>query len=196
MKTTPPCWPMRIGKQEAATGFAPPHAPIRKARLLGTVTTLEDVTRLQETDRFKTQFIGVASASCASALSLRPRPLRLNQGFAASCGPSRQNWWPLASSETEKLDDLMRDLIEVAELDTANANSNLSAASLMEVPGVASSLAALGEAATASADESYSETLRWPSVASPDLAGGPADAALWRSSSITLSNGFAYRPGR
>src|SRR5579863_6471883 len=53
--------PMRIGKQSRS--FRLRTTPMRDSdgRLLGTVTTLEDVTSLQDTDRFKTQFISVAS---------------------------------------------------------------------------------------------------------------------------------------
>ena len=46
-------------------------------RLLGTVTTLEDVTTLQDTDRFKTQFISVASKK------LRDPLLQLRRGLYA-----------------------------------------------------------------------------------------------------------------
>ena len=48
--------PMRIGKQ--ARSFRLRTTPMRdsEGRLLGTVTVLEDVTSLQDIDRFKTQF--------------------------------------------------------------------------------------------------------------------------------------------
>jgi nitrogen fixation/metabolism regulation signal transduction histidine kinase len=53
--------PMRIGQQ--ARSFRLRTMPMRdsEGRLLGAVTTLEDVTSLQDIDRFKTQFISVAS---------------------------------------------------------------------------------------------------------------------------------------
>ena len=52
---------MRIGQQERSYRLR--TMPMRDAegRLLGAVTTLEDVTSLQDIDRFKTKFIAVAS---------------------------------------------------------------------------------------------------------------------------------------
>ena len=65
--------PMRIGKQERSYRLRTTPMRDSEGRLLGTVTTLEDVTSLQDTDRFKTQFIAVASrklrdpAACSCA---------------------------------------------------------------------------------------------------------------------------------
>src|SRR5271165_6348004 len=74
--------PMRIGKQ--ARSYRLRTTPMRDSdgRLLGTVTTLEDVTTLQDTDRFKTQFIAVASARLQGPLlQLRRGLYALGQGF-------------------------------------------------------------------------------------------------------------------
>jgi len=75
--------PMRIGDQSAATGCA--HHAMRdsEGRLLGAVTTLEDVTSLRDTDRFKTQFIAVASRKLRDPLlQLRRGLYALAQGFS------------------------------------------------------------------------------------------------------------------
>ncbi len=74
--------PMRIGKQSRS--FRLRTTPMRdsEGRLLGTVTTLEDVTTLQDTDRFKTQFIAVASRKLRDPLlQLRRGLYALGQGF-------------------------------------------------------------------------------------------------------------------
>jgi signal transduction histidine kinase len=110
--------PLRIGSQERSYRLR--TTPMRDAekRLLGTVTTLEDVTSLQDTDRFKTQFISVASRKLRDPLlQLRRGLYALGQGFAGELLPLQAELVAEAGSESEKLDDLMGDLIEVAELD-------------------------------------------------------------------------------
>jgi nitrogen fixation/metabolism regulation signal transduction histidine kinase len=51
--------PMRIGDKERSYRLRTMPMRDSEGRLLGAVTTLEDVTTLQDTDRFKTQFIAV-----------------------------------------------------------------------------------------------------------------------------------------
>ena len=64
-----------------------------EGRLLGAVTTLEDVTSLQDTDRFKTQFIAVASSKLRGPLlQLRRGLYALARASAASCSPFRPTW--------------------------------------------------------------------------------------------------------
>jgi signal transduction histidine kinase len=118
--------PMRIGTQERS--FRLRTTPIRdtEGRLLGTVTTLEDVTSLQNTDRFKTQFIAMASRKLRDPLlQLRCGLYALSQGFAGEMRPLQTELVAAASQESEKLDDLMADLIEVTELDTGRREFKL-----------------------------------------------------------------------
>jgi signal transduction histidine kinase len=118
--------PMRIGKQERS--FRLRTTPMRdsEGRLLGTVTTLEDVTSLQDTDRFKTQFITVASRKLRDPLlRLRRGLYALSQGFGGEMQPLQVELVGSASYEAEKLDDIMGDLIEVAELDTGKRELKL-----------------------------------------------------------------------
>jgi signal transduction histidine kinase len=118
--------PMRIGKQERS--YRMRTTPMRDAegRLLGTVTTLEDVTTLQDTDRFKTQFIAVASRKLRDPLlRLRRGLYALLQGYAGDLQPLQTELVVAASQESETLDDLMADLIEVTELDTGRREFNL-----------------------------------------------------------------------
>lgn len=111
--------PMRIGEREH--NYRLRTMPMRdsEGRLLGAVTTLEDVTSLQETDRFKTQFIAVASARLRDPLlQLRRGLYALGMGFAGELRPLQSELVSAASGEAQKLDDLMSELIEVAELDS------------------------------------------------------------------------------
>src|SRR5450631_4320012 len=97
-----------------------------EGRLLGTVTTLEDVTSLQDTDRFKTQFLNVASRKLRDPLlQLRRGLYALAQGFGGELKPLQMELVVEAGKESEKLDDIMADLIEVAELDTGKRELNL-----------------------------------------------------------------------
>ena len=74
--------PMRIGKKERSYRLRTTPMRDSEGRLLGTVTTLEDVTILQDTDRFKTQFISVASRKLRDPLlQLRRGLYALGQGF-------------------------------------------------------------------------------------------------------------------
>jgi signal transduction histidine kinase len=113
--------PMRIGTQQRSYRLR--TTPMRDAegRLMGAVTTLEDVTSLQDTDRFKSQFISVASRKLRDPLLLLRRGLwALSQGFSGDLKPLQAELVAACSTESEKLDDLMADLIEVAELESGS----------------------------------------------------------------------------
>jgi len=118
--------PMRFGNNERS--FRMRTTPMRdsEGRLLGTVTTLEDVTQVQNTDRFKTQFISVASRKLRDPLlQLRRGLYALAKGFAGELTPLQGELVAAAGEESQKLDDLMSDLIEVAEIDTGKREMNL-----------------------------------------------------------------------
>lgn len=118
--------PMHIGEREK--NYRLRTTPMRdsEGRLLGAVTTLEDVTSLQETDRFKTQFISVASAKLRDPLlRLRRGLYALSMGFAGELRPLQIELVTAAAQEAQNLDDLMADLIEVAELDSGKREPQL-----------------------------------------------------------------------
>src|ERR1039457_4404715 len=118
--------PMRIGQEERSYRLRTTPMRDSEGRLLGTVTTLEDVTSLQDTDRFKTQFIAVASRKLRNPLLQFRRGLyALGQGFGGELRPLQAELVSAASEESQKLDDLMGDLIEVAEIDTGKRELQL-----------------------------------------------------------------------
>ncbi len=118
--------PMRIGKQSRSYRLRTMPMRDSEGRLLGTVTTLEDVTTLQDTDRFKTQFISVASKKLRDPLlQLRRGLYALQRGFGGELLPLQTDLVVEASNEAEKLSDLMSDLIEVVELDTGKRELKL-----------------------------------------------------------------------
>ena len=111
--------PMRIGKAERSYRLR--STPMRdgEGKLLGAVTLLEDVTAIAEVDRFKTRFLAVASQKLREPIRrLRLSLYALTQGHAGELLPLQMELAVSAADEAEHLDELMLDLIEVAELET------------------------------------------------------------------------------
>ncbi len=179
--------PMRIGKSERSYRLRTTPMRDSEGRLLGTVTTLEDVTTLQDTDRFKTQFIAVASRKLRDPLlELRRGLYALAQGFGGELRPLQAELVSSASQEAEKLNDLMADLIEVAELDTGKRELHLERVR---------PLPALREAADRFCDEASQKRIRIEVNAYADIAYVQADKRALRSILDNLiSNAIRFTP--
>src|ERR1017187_9613743 len=179
--------PLRIGKKERSYRLRTTPMRDSEGRLLGTVTTLEDVTSLQDTDRFKTQFISVASRKLRDPLlNLRRGLYALSQGFGGELRPRQTELVAAASHESEKLDDLMGDLIEVAELDTGKRELKLERLRPLQ---------ALGEARDRYCDEASQKHIRVELRAYADLSAVKADRRALRSIlDNLLSNAIRYTP--
>jgi signal transduction histidine kinase/HAMP domain-containing protein len=179
--------PMRIGKQERSYRLRTTPMRDSEGRLLGTVTTLEDVTTLQDTDRFKTQFITVASRKLRDPLlRLRRGLYALGQGFGGELLPLQAELVAEAGQESEKLDDLMGDLIEVAELDTGKRELKLERLHPFQ---------ALSEARDRYCDEAAHKRIRLEVSAYADLSVVEADRRALRSIlDNLLSNAIRYTP--
>jgi two-component system, NtrC family, sensor histidine kinase KinB len=179
--------PMRIGKKERS--FRLRTTPMRdsEGRLLGTVTTLEDVTSLQDTDRFKTQFLTVASRKLRDPLlQLRRGLYALAQGFGGELEPLQTELVAAAGKESEKLDELMADLIEVAELDTGKREFKLERLRPLE---------ALTEARDRYCDDASRKRIRVDVRAYADLSMVQADRRGLRSIlDNLLANALRYTP--
>jgi two-component system, NtrC family, sensor histidine kinase KinB len=179
--------PMRIGKQERSYRLRTTPMRDSEGRLLGAVTTLEDVTSLQDIDRFKTQFIAVASRKLRDPLlQLRRGLYALAQGFSGEMTQLQTELVASASNEAEKLDDLMGDLIEVAELDTGKRELKLERIR---------PLYALNEARDRACDEATRKHIRIDVSAYADLATVSADRRALRSIlDNLLSNALRFTP--
>jgi len=179
--------PMRIGKNERS--FRLRATPMRDAegRLLGAVTTLEDVTSLQNTDRFKTQFIAVASRKLRDPLlQLRRGLYAIAHGFAGALSPLQSELVAAAVEESQKLDDLMADLIEVAEIDSGKREMK---------PESLSPIALLREAEDRYADEARDKKVRIEIQAFADLSHIQADRRAVRSIfDNLLTNALRFTP--
>jgi signal transduction histidine kinase len=118
--------PMRIGQHDRSYRLRATPMRDTEGRLLGAVTTLEDVTAVQNTDRFKSQFIAVASRKLRDPLlQLRRGLYAIGQGFAGDLSPLQTELVAEAGREAQVLDDLMSDLIEVAEIDSGKREMKL-----------------------------------------------------------------------
>lgn len=87
--------------------------------LIGAVTLLEDVTSLAELDKLKTQFISVASTKLREPL--RSLQLALHAVIQGGCGELTEEQTAMledARDNAEKLDELMRDLLDLAEIES------------------------------------------------------------------------------
>jgi len=179
--------PMRIGQQERSYRLRTTPMRDSEGRLLGAVTTLEDVTSLQDTDRFKSQFIGVASRKLRGPLlQMRRGIYALNQGFGGELRPLQAEILASVSGESEKLSDLMSDLIEVAELDVGKREFKLERLRPLEM---------LTEARNRYLDEANEKQVRIEVLAYADLAPVQADRRALRSILDNLiSNALRYTP--
>jgi signal transduction histidine kinase len=179
--------PMRIGNQQRSYRLRTTPMRDSEGRLLGTVTTLEDVTSLQDIDRFKTQFITVASRKLRDPLlQLRRGLYALIQGFGGELRGLQTELAAQVSHEAEKLDDIMGDLIEVAELDTGKRDLNLERLRPSQ---------ALGEARDRFCDEAARKHIRMDISAYADLSFVNADRRAVRSIlDNLLSNAIRYTP--
>jgi signal transduction histidine kinase len=179
--------PMRIGQQERSYRLRTTPMRDSEGRLLGAVTTLEDVTSLQDLDRFKTQFITEASRKLHDPLlQLRRGLYALAQGFSGEMTPLQTELVADAGNDAEKLDDLMSDLIEVAELDTGKREMKLERIRPLQ---------ALNEARDRLCDEATKKHIRLDVMAFADLAAVRADRRALRSIlDNLLSNALRYTP--
>ena len=111
--------PMKLG--EGQRSYRLRTTPMRdlEGKLLGAVSVLEDITEMQDIDRFKTRFLSIASQKLRQPLEqLRLSLYTLTSGFAGELRPLQADVIHGAEEEAERLSDLMSDLIEVSELDT------------------------------------------------------------------------------
>lgn len=179
--------PMRIGQKER--NYRLRTTPMRdsEGRLLGAVTTLEDVTSLQDLDRFKTQFIAVASRKLHDPLlQLRRGLYALTQGFSGEMTPLQTELATAAREDAEKLDDLMSDLIDVAELDSGKRELKFESIRPLQ---------ALKGARDRFCDEAAKKHIRMEVSAYADLARVRADRRALRSIlDNLLSNAIRFTP--
>src|SRR5271170_1163631 len=179
--------PMRIGK--AQRSYRLRTTPMRdgEGKLLGAVTVLEDVTELQEVDRFKTRFLSVASQKLRDPLQrLRLSLYALTRGHAGELRPLQRDLIGGAEQEAEQLNDLMADLIEVGELETGRRELKIERLRPADI---------LQEAITRHEDGARAKKIELRLKAFADLAHVNADRRAVRSILDNLMvNALRYTP--
>jgi signal transduction histidine kinase len=111
--------PLQIGEEKRSYRLR--TTPMRDAdgKLLGAVSVLEDITQIRDIDHFKTRFLTIASQKIRQPLEqVRLSLYTLSRGFAGELRPLQADLVHGAELETERLNDLMSDLIEVSELES------------------------------------------------------------------------------
>ena len=89
---------------------------------LGSVTVLEDVTYLREVDRLKTEFIGVASHELRTPVtSMLLSTQLLEEGAAGPLTADQKEIVQVQRQDLERLDKLMRDLLDMSRLEANSA---------------------------------------------------------------------------
>lgn len=91
----------------------------------GTVTVLEDVTRVLELDRLKDEFISVASHELRTPLtSLQLAVKLLGEGTSETLSERQIKLVRMAASDAERLDRLTQDLLNLTRLEAGTAIPN------------------------------------------------------------------------
>jgi PAS domain S-box-containing protein len=96
-------------------------APMRDhaGHMLGAVTLLEDITHLREIDRLKSEFIATASHELRTPLtSVQMGVHLLLEGAAGELTDKQQEVLAACREDCERLEKLMRDLLDLARIET------------------------------------------------------------------------------
>jgi signal transduction histidine kinase len=179
--------PMRIGTSQR--GYRLRTTPMRDAEghLLGTVSVLEDVTEMQDLDRFKTRFLSVASQKLRDPLQkLRIALHALARGYAGELRPLQADVLEGARIEAEGLEDLMADLFSVSELESGRRTLHIEPLRPLDL---------LRDAAENVRAEAQSRGIEVEVQAFPDLSRVQADRRALRSVlENLLSNAIRHTP--
>jgi signal transduction histidine kinase/HAMP domain-containing protein len=179
--------PMKLG--EGQRSYRLRTTPMRdlEGKLLGAVSVLEDITEMQDIDRFKTRFLSIASEKLRQPLErLRLSLYTLTQGFAGELRPLQADVIHGAEEEAERLNDLMSDLIEVSELDTGRREIRMDRFRPIDI---------LRDACSRMREETRAKSIDVQIEAFPDLAYVNGDRRALRSIMDNLmSNAVRYTP--
>lgn len=103
---------------------------------LGSVAVLEDVTHMREIDRLKNEFIGVASHELRTPVSsLLLSAQLLKDGAVGELNPSQKQVVDMQLQDLERLEKLMRDLLDVTKLEAGTARPKLQKVPAAEIIG-------------------------------------------------------------
>src|SRR6201996_2797765 len=179
--------PMKFGEGQRTYRLRTTPMRDTDGKLLGAVSVLEDITELQDIDRFKTRFLSVASRKLRQPLEqLRLGLYTLTSGFAGELRPLQADVLHGAEEDAERLNDLMSDLIEVSEIDTGRREIRMDKFRPIDI---------LRDAASRARDESRQKNIDVQIEAFADLSHVNGDRRALRSIMDNLmSNAIRYTP--
>jgi NtrC-family two-component system sensor histidine kinase KinB len=126
--------PLAVDGSERA--FRLRTTPMRDSsnRLLGAVTLLEDITHLREIDRLKSEFIATASHELRTPLtSVQMGVHLLLEGAAGELNDKQAEILGACREDCERLDKLMRDLLDLSRIEAGESQPELQAVRTREL---------------------------------------------------------------
>jgi len=103
-------------------------------RLLGAVTLLEDITHLREIDRLKSEFIATASHELRTPLtSVQMGVHLLLEGATGELNDKQTEVLGACREDCERLDKLMRDLLDLSKIEAGESQPELQAVRTREL---------------------------------------------------------------
>src|ERR1043166_7375642 len=126
--------PLAVDGSERA--FRVRTTPMRDSakHLLGAVTLLEDITHLREIDRLKSEFIATASHELRTPLtSVQMGVHLLLEGAAGDLNDKQAEVLSACREDCERLDKLMRDLLDLSRIEAGESQPQLVPLNLREV---------------------------------------------------------------
>ncbi len=103
-------------------------------RLLGAVTILEDITHLREIDRIKSEFIATASHELRTPLtSVQMGVHLLLEGALGELTDNQNEVLQACRQDCERLDKLMRDLLDLSRIEAGESQPQLATVSTREL---------------------------------------------------------------
>ncbi|MCI0418853.1 MAG: ATP-binding protein [Acidobacteria bacterium] len=111
--------PVKLGGSERSYRLRTTPVRDEDGRLVGVVTLLEDITALRELDQLKTQFISVASAKLRAPLRALQMALHtVIDGGIGDLNDQQKDMLLSARDDAAQLEELMADLLELAEIES------------------------------------------------------------------------------
>jgi PAS domain S-box-containing protein len=126
--------PLAVDGSERA--FRVRTTPMRDSakHLLGAVTLLEDITHLREIDRVKSEFIATASHELRTPLtSVQMGVHLLLEGAAGELNDKQMEVLSACREDCERLDELMRDLLDLSRIEAGESQPQLQPIKLREL---------------------------------------------------------------
>lgn len=126
--------PIKVGDSERTYRLRATPMMDESGTLIGSVAVMEDITHLREVDRLKTEFIGVASHELRTPVtSLMLSVQLLLEGALGDLTEEQKEVVRVQEEDLERLEKLMRDLLDVTRLEAGSLPPRFEIISPVEV---------------------------------------------------------------